>query len=75
MTTLAHDGAASLRVANRIEALRYDSGAIAETWIGWYVVRTCSCHSGERIAGPYDSRERAEHALAFLDSDARRYAA
>ena len=30
---------------------------------GWYVVRTCPCHFGDRVSRfPYDSRERAEQA-------------
>ena len=27
---------------------------------GWYVVRTCPCHFGERVTLPYGTRERAE---------------
>lgn len=29
---------------------------------GWYVVRTCPCHWGERVTLSYPTRERAEHA-------------
>jgi hypothetical protein len=75
MTSVEHDGAASLRVVNRPDGERYSSGHLIQDYVGWYVARTCSCHLGERIAGPFDNREHAEHALAVLDADARRYAA
>lgn len=29
---------------------------------GWYVIRTCPCHFGERVTLSYPTRERAEHA-------------
>lgn len=34
---------------------------------GWYVVRTCPCHFGERVTTlPFHSRARAEHARTAM---------
>ena len=33
---------------------------------GWYVVRSCPCHWGERVTLPYPTRERAERVRRIL---------
>ncbi len=65
MDQLQHDSAASLRV---------DYLPSRSNGSGWYVVRTCCCHSGEPITQPFESREAAERAMRVLDEDAQRYA-
>jgi hypothetical protein len=73
MTQLAHDSAASLRVEYR-ELIPGGGWSSRPGFLnGWYVVRTCPCHFGQRITKPFDSLERAERALMALDTDARKF--
>lgn len=39
-----------------------------EAWPrGWYVVRTCPCHFGQRVVRhPLESEEQARHAIAVV---------
>jgi hypothetical protein len=42
-------------------------GCVPVRQAGWYVVRTCPCHSGQPVTLPFDNPERAERArLAML---------
>jgi hypothetical protein len=66
---LEHDGAASLRVQWLHGRRGGSRGSLSPA--GWCVVRICACHRGLTITVPFDSPERAEHALAVLDADAR----
>lgn len=75
MTTLEHDGAASLRVAKRLPNIqRWPCGSPVLDWVGWYVVRICPCHFGQRITRQFASRALAEKALRACDADARQWA-
>lgn len=65
--SIEHDGATSLSV-------RFLSGLMGARPDGWFVVRTCPCHSGQTITAAFENREAAERALRVLDEDARRYA-
>jgi hypothetical protein len=70
VTTLEHDGAASL-------AVKYFAGGgwreKRDSRPGWYVARICPCHHGETITVPFESRGAAECALKVLDEDAQKY--
>jgi hypothetical protein len=74
MTNLEHDSTSSLRVEYRALVPGGGSSRQPGLFNGWYVVRTCPCHFGQKITKPFDSLERAERALMALDADAMRYA-
>lgn len=78
-TTLEHDSALALEVQwvpGRDRMVRPKGGLYLRrpATDGWYVVRLCPCHQGERITGRFETEAEAVAALVALDADARRYA-